>query len=177
MIFVSSLSVLAKNALKAQVMQSNQSKIISQMSIDPDTTRMDTVLLGPKDYNPVKVQAMQDAIDKRHPDVCVIYIYTKDKEADFFECEYKKQVKKLNKQAIIDVIEEFVGEHSIRQGKQRVTSGDFVVPEGDMIGEVTQDEEEQIQYQRFEEEIPEERPVVSLDKQDEEEQAASQFNL
>lgn len=66
MIFVSSLSVLAKNALKTQVMQSNQAKIISQMSIDPDTTRMDTVLLGPKDYNPVKVQAMQDAIDNRH---------------------------------------------------------------------------------------------------------------
>lgn len=178
MIFVSSLSVLAKNALKTQVMQSNQAKIISQMSIDPDTTRMDTVLLGPKDYNPVKVQAMQDAIDNRHPDVCVIYIYTKDKEADFFECEYKKQVKKLNKQAIIDVIEEFVGEHSIRQGKQRVTSGDFVVPESDMIGEVSQEEEEQVQYQRFEEEFPEEKPVVSLEKPPvEEEQTAGKFDL
>lgn len=139
MVYAAAMGVAVKKALKSQAMQSTITKICTQMPIDPDTTRMDVVILGPKDISPVKAQAIQDAIDNRHPDVCVIYLYTKDKEVDLIDCEYKKQVKKVTNQVITDAMEEFVGEHSLRQGKQRVTSQDFVTPESDSIGDVQHD--------------------------------------
>ena len=127
MIYTASLNVPVKKALGKQAMQSNLNRICDQIGLDPDTTNMDVVILGPKDLIGPKAAKVQKAINGGHPDVCVIYIYEKDSERDLIECEYKKQCKKIRAQEITETFEEFVGQHKVRQGKQQVTSADFKV--------------------------------------------------
>lgn len=140
MIYAASLNVPVKKAMPQQVMQSNLSKICSQMLIDPDTTGMDTVILGPKDMTPLRAESVQEAVSNRHPDICVIYLYEKDKDADLLDCDNKKQCKKIKDAAIREAVEEFVGAHTIRQGKQHVSSADFKIPDSDEIGDVLREE-------------------------------------
>lgn len=127
MVYTASLNVPVKKALGKQAMQSNLNKICEQIGLDPDTTNMDVVILGPKDLIGPKAAKVQKAIDNCHPDVCVIYVYEKDNERDLISCEYKRQCKKIKAQEITETFEEFVGQHKIRQGKQQVTSADFTV--------------------------------------------------
>lgn len=142
MIYAASLNVPTKKAFGQQAMQSNLTKICQLMVIDPDTSGMDTVVFGPKDITPIRAQTVQDAVDNKHPGICVIYLYEKDKDSDLLDCENKKQCKKIKDGVIREAVEEFVGEHTIRQGKQKVSSADFVAPEEDAIGDVTVEEEE-----------------------------------
>ena len=139
MIYAASLNIPVKKALKKQVQQSTINKICSQLSLDPDTTNMDVVFFGPKDVQGPRREQVQTALDKKHPDICVIYIYEKEAEADFLDCEYKKQCRKIKDTVIVDAFEEFVGPHKVRQGKQKITSADFEVPSTDAIGDVERD--------------------------------------
>lgn len=136
MIYAASLNIPVKKALKKQVQQSNLTKICQQLSLDPDTTNMDVVFLGPKDLQGPRREAVQSAVNNRHPDVCVIYVYEKDAEAELLDCEYKHQCRKIKDTVIQDAFEEYVGPHKIRAGKQKMTSADFDVPEEDSIGDV-----------------------------------------
>ena len=136
MIYAASLNIPVRKALKKQVQQSNLTKICQQLSLDPDTTNMDVVFLGPKDLQGPRREAVQNAIRNKHDDICVIYVYEKDAEADLIDCEYKHQCRKIKESVIVDAFEEFVGPHKIRAGKQKMTSADFDVPEADGIGNV-----------------------------------------
>ena len=129
MIYAASLNIPVRKALKKQVQQSNLSKICQQLSLDPDTTNMDVVFLGPKDLQGPKRDAVQTALRNKHDDICVIYVYEKDMEADLIDCEYKHQCRKIKENVIVEAFEEFVGPHKIRAGKQRMSSADFDTPE------------------------------------------------
>lgn len=133
MIYAASLNIPVKKALGKQVMQSNLNKICSQMNLDPDVTQMDVVIFGPRDVQGPKREQVQSAIDKKHPDLCVIYLYEKDGESDFIDCEYKKQAKKIKDSIVREAFEEFVGQHKIRAGKQKLSSADFDTPDSDSI--------------------------------------------
>lgn len=133
MIYTATLNVQAKKALGKQSMQSTFEKIVENMLLDPDTTTMDTVILAPEDLRGPKQAKMQDAVSNRHPDICVIYLYTKDADADKLECDYKKKVKAIKEAAIKEAAEQFIGKHTIRSGRQAVSSADFVTPEKDTI--------------------------------------------
>lgn len=126
MIYVASLQIPVKKALSDQVKQSNLIKICDLLPLDPDTSNMDVVFLGPKDLIGPKAVQLQNAVEKRHPDICIIYLYERDNERDLIDVEYKKQFKKIKPQSVTEAFEEFVGQHKIRQGKQQVTSADFV---------------------------------------------------
>lgn len=125
MVYTSSLNVPVKRALGKQCMQSNLTKICDLITLDPDTSNMDVVFLGPKDFIGPKAPKIQKAVRDRHPDVCVIYVYEKDDEADLIDCEYKMKCKKIRPQEISEAFEKFVGSHKIRQGKQQISSADF----------------------------------------------------
>lgn len=136
MIYTAKLNVPVKKAFDKQAVQSTANKIISQLSMDPDVTNMDVVILGERDFEaPATAQKLQKAIDNKHPDICVIYLYQKEAEADRCDCEFKKRVKKMNPAEITDAFTEFVGEHNIRQGKQQLSSADFDVQENDVLDE------------------------------------------
>ena len=127
MVYTASLNLPVKKALGKKAMQSNLNKISDQLPLDPDTTNMDVVILGPRDLAGPRGTRLQSALDSKHPDVCVIYLYEKDSERDLVDCEYKKQCKKIRVNEIQEAFEEFVGQHKIRQGKQQVSSADFDV--------------------------------------------------
>lgn len=131
MIYVASLQIPVKKALSEQVKQSNLVKICKQLPLDPDTTDMDVVILGPKDFIGPKSIQLQNALSNRHPDICVIYLYEKDNERDLADVECKKQCKKIKPNVIVEAFEEFVENHNIRTGKQQVTSADFQVQGSD----------------------------------------------
>ena len=127
MIYTASLNIPVKKALGNNVMQSNINKICDQLTLDPDSTNMDVVILGPRDTSGPKTAKLQKALDNCHPDICVIYLYEKAAEADLLNCQYKMQCKKVRPQDVNAAFEEFVGPHKVRRGKQQVTSADFEV--------------------------------------------------
>ena len=76
MIYTAKLNVPVKKAFDKQAVQSTANKIISQLSMDPDVTNMDVVILGERDFEaPATAQKLQKAIDSKHPDISVIYLY------------------------------------------------------------------------------------------------------
>lgn len=131
MIYVASLNVPVKKALgkgpNKTVQQSTTSKIFSQMNLDPETTNMDVVILGPKDFIGPKAIQGQNAINGKHPDICVIYLYEKSAEEDLVDGVYKHHCKKINEKFITEAFEKYVGNHKVQTGKQQMSSADFQV--------------------------------------------------
>ncbi len=139
MIYVASLNVPVKKALgkkpNIRIMQSTTNKIYSRMNLDPETSDMDVVILGPKDLIGPKGVMGQNAINGKHPDVCVIYLYEKASEEDMVDNCYKHQCKKINDKSVTEAFEKYVGEHKVRQGKHQMSSADFVAPEMEEPGD------------------------------------------
>lgn len=125
MVYTASLSAPVKRALGRKVMQSNLNKICEKLVMDPEVTNMDVVILGPKDAIGPRAVKLQKALQNKHPDICVIYLYTKDAEKDSVETEYKMQAKSIRPNVITEAFEQFVGDLKIRQGKQQMSSADF----------------------------------------------------
>ncbi len=125
MVYTASLALPVANALGKKVMQSNINKICDLISLDPDSSNMDVVILGPNDLPRPRMQKVQNAVANKHPDVCVIYLYCKDSDRDALDTPNKMQVKKISKAVVKEAFDRFVGEHKIHQGKQQVTSADF----------------------------------------------------
>lgn len=136
MISVISLAVVASNAYPGRIRTTNAKKICEQMSMDPAITECDGILLCPRDVQGSWRDKINEAIKTKHPGVCVMYIYTKDTEADLVNTECKMQVKRIKDSTIHDVINQYMGENIIKAGKNYVTSKDFVDP--GITGEVVQ---------------------------------------
>lgn len=125
MIYAASLGIPVKQSMPNKALQSTLPKIISNLNLDPATTTMDVVVLGPKDAIGPKAQSLNHALSHRHPDICVIYIYTKESEEDLIDCENKKRLKKIKAPLVREAISMFLGEHTVRTGKASVQSADF----------------------------------------------------
>ena len=129
MIYAAGLSIPVKKAMRKQAMQSNVNKIIEKMCLDPATTYMDVVVLGPSDViGPNKIK-LSRAIENKHEKVCVIYLYTKDSEKDLIKCQYSKQLRKMRDTEVKAAIEEFISTDALISGKSKVSSADFRVLE------------------------------------------------
>ena len=108
MVFVSSLSLMAKKALGAKCHQSSITGIIETLPLDASVTGMDVVILAPTDFNGAAGKKLPEAIENRHPSVCVIYLYTNPKEAKYLpNAPHAKQVKRIRDTSITEAIEEF----------------------------------------------------------------------
>lgn len=111
MVYVASLSLMAKKALGPKCHQSSIKGIIDTLSIDPAVSNMDVVLLGPGDLSGPAGKKIPEAVAKRHKGVCVIYLCTNDREAKLFpDAPHVKQVKKIKDSIISDAVTEFYGE-------------------------------------------------------------------
>lgn len=127
MIYSASLGSAVKKSQQDKAFLAQIGSIIAQMSIDPSVSGIDAVILGPKDVMGVNAAKVQAAINNKHKDVCVIYLYQKDTEKNLIKCEYTKQVRKFDDKAITDAVTEFLGSHLIKAGKMEVTSKDFTI--------------------------------------------------
>ena len=157
MIYTASLSVPARKALGNQVNQSTLNKICDQFPLDPESTTMDVVILGPRDLMGPKLAKMRTALQTAHPDICIIYLYENSNEASWLETPYKKECKKIRPTDIKDAFEEFVGQHKIMQGKQQMTSADFKVLPDNVGTGILQDVELAVENKVIPE--PEEAPA------------------
>lgn len=111
MVYVASLSLLAKKALGSKCHQSSINGILDTLSIDPAVSNMDVVLLGPTDLSGPAGKKIPEAVAKRHSGVCVIYLCTNDREAKLFpDAPHIKQVKKIKDTVISEAVTEFYGE-------------------------------------------------------------------
>lgn len=128
MIFAASLARPAKKAMGSKAQQSTVNRIISLLPIDPDTSTMDVVLLGPADAIGPNKECLNRALADKHPDICTIYIYKQDADKDLLECEYKLSARKVTANVIREVIADNVGDHKVKSGKMRVSTKDFVEP-------------------------------------------------
>lgn len=134
MVYSASLNFAVKKALKTKAVQSTIKKICDQLPLDPDTTNMDIVILGPKDASAgPRAETLKKAIAHAHSDICIIYIYDKDNLADLIDTPYKRKVKRISPPEISRAFEDFVGEHKIKSGKQQLTSADFDVQKDDTL--------------------------------------------
>lgn len=128
MIFTASLAIVTKKALGDKCFQTSIGKIIETLPIDPEISGMDAVILGPRDAAGPNGMKLQKAIDTAHKNVCVIYLYCKDREKDLINCPYKKIAKKITDKVIFDAQEEFLGAHLVKAGKQVINNKDNEVP-------------------------------------------------
>ena len=149
MIYAASLNVVVKKCFGKQAQQSNLKKICENLALDPDITTMDVVIFGPKDAaSPLRAGEISKALKHKHPDICTIYVYEKDADSDLINADYKKQLRKIKEVGIKDAFEEFVGDHKLKQGKNKISSADFKVPESDEIGDVTKETKAAVKYTR-----------------------------
>ncbi|MDR1523226.1 MAG: hypothetical protein LBS29_04680 [Endomicrobium sp.] len=122
MIFAASIALVAKNAFQNKCQLTNVNYIMQTMPLDPDVSSMEIVVLSPQDLQgPIK-QKMQEAINKKHPKVCVIYLYQNDKEKDFLTNVHKKCVKKVKVPDVKDAVSEFYGNDVVKVSKDSPTS-------------------------------------------------------
>ncbi|QUI25112.1 hypothetical protein HZI73_23680 [Vallitalea pronyensis] len=103
MIYIASLAAFGKKTFGDKIFQTKTSKIIEQLVLNPKVSGMDSVILGPKDLaNATTRSHLAKALDDKHPDVLVIYLYTNDKEAELLnnkQVTAKKIEKRINLQS------------------------------------------------------------------------------
>lgn len=127
MIYSSALNVKVKNAFRTTSMQSNIGKIASNLTMDPDITNMDVVFLGPEDAKGRKAPELISALNNVHPDICVMYVYTKDSDEGLFNVPYKHKCKRITEKELQAAFDKYAKDHMIRQGKGMTSSADFTV--------------------------------------------------
>ena len=119
MLYVSSLAVMAKRAMGPQtVYTAPLSKVIEQLSLDPKTTNMNAVLLGPADLAGVNRAKITKALAAGvHPDICIMFLYTKDSEAKDISIPYMKGVRKINVDEIFNFVNESMDDFMSKSGQ------------------------------------------------------------
>lgn len=114
MIFAASLAAPIKKAYGEKAMATTVQNIISQMNLDPKLSQMDACVLGVKDVKGINRAKVQAALRTKHPDVCVIYIYSSDKEGELIDAPFKELLKKISADSMRSVIDKFLGEQNVR---------------------------------------------------------------
>jgi hypothetical protein len=73
-------SLIAKRGLGDKCFQTSFEKIKDKLRKDPSNTQIEAVIIGPKDINGLWSNAINEALNSRHQDITVIYIYQKEEE-------------------------------------------------------------------------------------------------
>ena len=132
MIFAAGLSIAARKALPNKCVQKSIGYIIQIMPAAPDVSDMEVLLLGPQDFKGAAAKGLNEALSKKHPNVCAIYICTKEKEKALCTAEGVniKQVGKMEPKAIQEAVSEFYGQQvkdndiAYGDGADRILKGD-----------------------------------------------------
>lgn len=176
MLYVCSLSVMAKKALgNDKAFTAPLSKVLSQLPLDPKTTNMDSVLFGPADMAGVNKTKVLKAIGAGvHPDICLMFLYTKESEAKDVSIPYMKGVRKINSDEINKFVSDSMNDFLENSGK--LNADIDALANAEEISITPKEEKEDIKAEIKEDTtsvIPEETPlpkvevpVVNLNKED-----------
>lgn len=109
MIYSASLAVQTKKAFANKCKQSSIKRITELLPLDPSLSDMDVVILSSRDLAGGGAAKMQAAIDTKHPEVCVIYFASNDKESKLLTGVHT-QVGSASAEAVAKAVKEFFGE-------------------------------------------------------------------
>lgn len=126
MIYSAKLAAPVKKAYGERCYGTNIQKICEQLSLDPEVSGMEACVLCPKDVAGIMRKKVQLAIEDKNPDVCIIYIYNNEKEADLVDTPFKKQVNKTTPDVVKDIVEDCMGNYLL-SAKKTVVSRDAKV--------------------------------------------------
>lgn len=126
MIYSAKLAAPVKKAYGERCYGTTIQKICEQLSLDPEVSGMEACVLCPKDVAGIMRKKVQLAIEDKNPDVCIIYIYNNEKEADLVDTPFKKQVKKTTPDVVKDIVEDCMGNYLL-SAKKTVVSRDAKV--------------------------------------------------
>lgn len=132
MIHVGQLSAFVKKVFNDRAHQTSLDKIISQIHIDPETSGMDLAVISPKDLRIVKIKNnFIEAMKVKHPDIDVLYIYSKKSEvAGLEDCGMiLKEIKRPNLSSIEEAVKEVLENREIIKKDVVVVSQDGITPE------------------------------------------------
>lgn len=125
MIFTASMTTLVRRALPNKSKQLSISGIIQMLPVSPSGTggsQMDVLVLGAQDFKGAAEKALADAIKNAHPEVCIIYICTNDKDKALCPPNaHIKVLRRLSPDAIKQTITEIYGQ-SLADVQQTYTS-------------------------------------------------------
>lgn len=131
MIYAYDLSALLRKGFgKDKVFSSHINKICEQMPIDPEVSRMDTVVLSSKDLKGLNRGKVQTALLTKNPNVTFIYIWSKKGEDEYLDTPFKVEMKKITADALYSAVNDIISENLIKSGKLQADSHDsqIVVP-------------------------------------------------
>lgn len=131
MIYAYDLSALLRKGFgKDKVFSSQINKICEQMPIDPEVSRMDTVVLSSKDLKGLNRGKVQTALLTKNPNVTFIYIWSKKGEDEYLDTPFKVEMKKITAESLYSAVNDIISENLIKSGKLQVDAKDsqIVVP-------------------------------------------------
>ncbi|GKU77595.1 hypothetical protein [Paenibacillus sp. L3-i20] len=126
MIYGASLGPFVKKAITDKGFQTNSQKLIDLLPLDSSVSKMDAVVLGPKDVSGWKGKALKAAVKAKHSSVGVIYFYQKDSEIDLIEGDILKiKVEKLTLEQVSEAVQTVIDGKVISEDQQMFESADM----------------------------------------------------
>ena len=120
-------SLLRKGFGRDKVFSSQINKICEQMPLDPEVSKMDTVVLSSKDLKGLNRGKVQTALLTKNPNVTFIYIWSKKGEEDLIDTAFKVELKKVTADSLYTAVNEIISDTLIKSGKLNADDSDSAI--------------------------------------------------
>lgn len=120
-------SLLRKGFGRDKVFSSQINKICEQMPLDPEVSKMDTVVLSSKDLKGLNRGKVQTALLTKNPNVTFIYIWSKKGEEDLIDTPFKVEMKKVTADSLYSAVNEIISDTLIKSGKLNADDSDSAI--------------------------------------------------
>ena len=120
-------SLLRKGFGRDKVFSSQINKICEQMPLDPEVSKMDTVVLSSKDLKGLNRGKVQTALLTKNPNVTFIYIWSKKGEEDLIDTPFKVELKKVTSDSLYTAVNEIISDTLIKSGKLNADDSDSAI--------------------------------------------------
>lgn len=117
-------STLRKGFGRDKVFSSQINKICEQMPLDPEVSKMDTVVLSSKDLKGLNRGKVQTALLTKNPNVTFIYVWNKKGEEDLIDTPFKVELKKVTPDSLYSAVNEIISDTLIKSGRLNADDSD-----------------------------------------------------
>lgn len=117
-------STLRKGFGRDKVFSSQINKICEQMPLDPEISKMDTVVLSSKDLKGLNRGKVQTALFTKNPSVTFIYVWSKKGEEDLIDTPFKVELKKVTPDSLYSAVNEIISDTLIKSGRLNADDSD-----------------------------------------------------
>ena len=117
-------STLRKGFGRDKVFSSQINKICEQMPLDPEISKMDTVVLSSKELKGLNRGKVQTALLTKNPSVTFIYVWSKKGEEDLIDTPFKVELKKVTPDSLYSAVNEIISDTLIKSGRLNADDSD-----------------------------------------------------